>query len=209
MVSNGKRKLKLQVQMSVDGYVGRLSGELDWMTRDWDDKIKNFVNDLTDSVDTILLGRKMTDGFVTYWTDVVSRPDDLQYEFARKMVDKPKIVFTKTLNKSVWENTSLAKGNLAEEINNLKKQPGRDIIVYGGASFVSSLINNNLIDEYYLFINPAVIGSGITIFQTLDNNFKLDLVKSIGFECGIVLNHYKPKLNQTFDTHLQENSAKK
>lgn len=195
METPGIRKLKLQVQMSVDGFVGRPNGELDWMTWDWDDKIKNYVNELTDSVDTILLGRKMTDGFVSYWTDVVSRPDDPQYDFARKMVDKPKIVFTKTLNKSVWENTCLAKGNLAEEINNLKKQPGKDIIVYGGASFVSSLINGNLIDEYYLFINPAVIGSGLSIFQNMNGQFKLDLVKSIAFECGIVLNQYKPKLN--------------
>ena len=192
MMETGKRKLKLQVQMSVDGFVGRLSGELDWMTWDWDDKIKDYINELTDSVDTILMGRKMTDGFISYWTDVVSRPDDPQYDFARKMVDKTKIVFTKTLNKSVWENTSLAKGNLAEEISNLKKRPGKDIIVYGGASFVSSLVRNNLIDEYHLFINPVFIGNGLTIFQNLKNHLKLDLVKSIAFECGVVLNHYKP-----------------
>jgi dihydrofolate reductase len=192
MISNGKRKLKLQVQMTVNGFVGRLTGELDWMTMDWDEEIKNYVNELTDSVDTILLGRKMTDGFLSYWTDIVSRPDDPQYDFAKKMVDKPKIIFTKTLNKLVWENTSLAKGNLVEEINNLKKQPGNDIIVYGGAGFVSSLISNNLIDEYHLFINPVVIGNGMTIFQNINNQVKMDLVKSISFECGIIMNHYKP-----------------
>jgi dihydrofolate reductase len=192
MISNGKRKLKLQVQMTVNGFVGRLTGELDWMTMDWDEEIKNYVNELTDSVDTILLGRKMTDGFLSYWTDIVSRPDDPQYDFAKKMVDKPKIIFTKTLNKLVWENTSLAKGNLVEEINNLKKQPGNDIIVYGGAGFVSSLITNNLIDEYHLFINPVVIGNGMTIFQNINNQVKMDLVKSISFECGIIMNHYKP-----------------
>jgi dihydrofolate reductase len=192
MISNGKRKLKLQVQMTVNGFVGRLTGELDWMTMDWDEEIKNYVNELTDSVDTILLGRKMTDGFLSYWTDIVSRPDDPQYDFAKKMVDKPKIIFTKTLNKLVWENTSLAKGNLVEEINNLKKQPGNDIIVYGGAGFVSSLITNNLIDEYHLFINPVVIGNGMTIFQNVNNQVKMDLVKSISFECGIIMNHYKP-----------------
>jgi dihydrofolate reductase len=192
MISNGKRKLKLQVQMTVNGFVGRLTGELDWMTMDWDEEIKNYVNELTDSVDTILLGRKMTDGFLSYWTDIVSRPVDPPYDFAKKMVDKPKIIFTKTLNKLVWENTSLAKGNLVEEINNLKKQPGNDIIVYGGAGFVSSLISNNLIDEYHLFINPVVIGNGMTIFQNVNNQVKMDLVKSISFECGIIMNHYKP-----------------
>src|SRR6266705_7036629 len=107
------KKLKLQVQISVDGFVGGLNGELDWMTWNWDDKIKEYVNDLTDSVDTILLGRKMTDGFIAHWSDVVNnKPDDESYPIAKKLMDKPKFVFTKTLDKSPWENTntSLAKG---------------------------------------------------------------------------------------------------
>jgi dihydrofolate reductase len=91
------RKLKLQVQMTVDGFVGGPNGEMDWMSFNWDDKIQTYVNELTDSVDTILLGRKMTEGFISYWTDVVANPADPQYRFARKMVDKPKVVFTKRL----------------------------------------------------------------------------------------------------------------
>jgi len=71
--------------MSVDGFVGGPNGELDWMTWNWDDALKNFVNELTDSVDTILLGRKMTDGFVNHWTNIVkNRPDDGSYPFAKK-----------------------------------------------------------------------------------------------------------------------------
>jgi dihydrofolate reductase len=194
------RKLKLQVQMTVDGFVGGPNGELDWMSFNWDDKIQKYVNELTDSVDTILLGRKMTDGFISYWTDVVANPADPQYAFARKMVDKPKVVFTKTLDKSNWENTTIAKGDLAEEITKLKNKSSdqdggqvKDIIVYGGASFVSSLVKNNLIDEYHLFINPAAIGKGLSIFSTLNNKLNIKLVKSIGFDCGIVLNYYEPK----------------
>ena len=194
------RKLKLQVQMTVDGFVGGPNGELDWMSFNWDDKIQKYVNELTDSVDTILLGRKMTDGFISYWTDVVANPADPQYSFAREMVDKPKVVFTKTLDKSKWENTTIAKGDLAEEITKLKKNSSssdsgqvKDIIVYGGASFVSSLVKNNLIDEYHLFINPAAIGKGLSIFSTLNDQLNLKLVKNIGFGCGIVLNYYEPK----------------
>src|SRR5438552_11372130 len=135
------KKLKLQVQMSIDGFVGGPNGELDWMTWDWDDKIKEYVNDLTDLVDTILLGRKMTDGFIAKWSDVVkNKPEDESYALANELMDKSKIVFTKTLNESPWENTNttLATGELADEIKKLKADRGKDIIVYGGATFVSS-----------------------------------------------------------------------
>ena len=195
------RKLKLQMQMTVDGFVCGPNGTLGWMSFDWDDKIKDYVIALTDSVDTILLGRKMTDGFISYWTDIVTKPEDPQYEFARMMVDKPKVVFTKTLNKSKWENTEIAKGDLVEEITKLKKSPSslnsghpKDIIVYGGASFVTSLVGNNLIDEYNLFINPVSIGKGLSIFTLLDNKLNLKLLKSAAFDCGIVLNCYKPDI---------------
>ncbi len=197
MSANDKRKLKLQVQMTVDGFVCGPSGEQDWMNMNWDKKIMDYVNDLTDSVDTILLGRKMTEGFISYWTNV--KPDNPEYPFARKMVDKPKIVFSKTLEKSKWENTKIAKGNLVEEINALKNKSSKDparagsgIIVYGGATFVSSLIKNNLIDDYHLFINPSAIGKGLPIFKEINKNFNLKLVKSIAFDCGIVMNQYEP-----------------
>lgn len=190
------RKLKLQMQMSVDGFVGGLNGELDWMTWNWDDEIKNYVTELTDSVDTILLGRKMTDGFVHHWTNIVKNlPDDESYPFAKKMVEKPKIVFTKTLDQSDrmvagWENTRLAKDEIVGEVNKIKnEQSAKDIIVYGGAGFVTSLIKNNLIDEFHLFVNPAAIGKGLSIFEER-TNFKL--VRSIPFSCGIVVLHYEP-----------------
>src|SRR5439155_16983407 len=141
------RKLKLQMQISVDGYVAGPNGELDWMTWSHDDKIIKFINDLTDSSDTILHGRKMTDGFVNYWENVVNnQTDSPEYTFAKKMVDTSKVVFSKTLDTSKWNNTTLAKGDLADEIANLKNQNGKDIIVYGGAGFVSSLIKGEHID---------------------------------------------------------------
>jgi dihydrofolate reductase len=187
------RKLKLQVQMSVDGYIAGSNGEMDWMVWDWDDKLKRYVNELTEPVDTILLGRKMTDGFISYWSDVMSKPDDPFNAFAKKMIETPKVVFTKTLNKSQWVNTDIATGDLRDEINKLKSQNGRDMIVYGGATFDSSLIKAGLIDEFHLFINPAAIGNGLTIFKDLNEIQKFNLVKSIAFDCGIVLLHYQQR----------------
>jgi dihydrofolate reductase len=123
----------------------------------------------------------------------MTKPNDPEYAFAKKMIETPKVVFTKTLNKSKWVNTDIATGDLTEEINKLKRQNGKDIIVYGGASFDSSLIKAGLIDEFHLFINPAAIGNGMTIFKDLNEMQKFTLIKSIAFECGIVLLHYEAK----------------
>jgi len=122
------RKLKLQIQTTIDGYVARLNGDIDWMTFTPEEEFIRFCNSLIDSSDTILLGRKMTDDFVKYWERVLSKDPDIP--FAKKMVNTPKIVFSRTLEKSIWTNTILATGNLTEEINNLKNQKGKDIIVY-------------------------------------------------------------------------------
>jgi RibD C-terminal domain len=94
------RKLKLQVQMSVDSYIAGPKGEMDWIISNWDDKLKKYVFELTEPVDTIVLGRKMTDGFISYWSDVMTKPYDPSYAFAKKMIETPKVVFTKTLKKS-------------------------------------------------------------------------------------------------------------
>jgi dihydrofolate reductase len=187
------RKLKLQVQMTVDGYVAGPKGELDWMVWNWDNKLKAYVNELTEPVETILLGRKMTDGFISHWSNVLTKPADPDYASAKKFIDTPKIVFTKTINKSRWVNTTLAKGDYIDEIKKLKNAKGSDIIVYGGATFVSSLIKARLIDEYHLFVNPIAIGIGMTIFKNLDDRLNLTLVKSIAFDCGIVVLNYVPK----------------
>ena len=191
----GLRKLKLQVQMSIDGCIAGPNGEMDWMVGLQDDKINKYENELTESIDTILLGRKMADGFISYWSDVINKPDDPWYAFAKKMIEIPKVVFTKTLNKSKWINTEIATGDLTDEIIKLKSREGKDMVVYGGASFDSSLIKLGLIDEFLLFINPVAIGNGMTIFKDLNEIQKFNLVKSIAFDSGEVLLHYEPRIN--------------
>ena len=186
------RKLKLQMQITVDGFVAGPNGELDWMTWDQDDQLIEQITSITDSSDTILMGRKMTDGFINYWTSVLKNPESPEYAFARKMVDIPKVVFTKTLAESTWPNTVLAQGDLVEEVTQRKNQPGKDLLVYGGAGFVSSLIKHNLIDEYYLFVNPVAIGSGMTIFREFGGQFRLKQVEATPYGCGITVHKYLP-----------------
>jgi len=184
------RKLKLQMQVTVDGYVAGPEGQLDWMTFDMDAGLLAFINHLTDTSDTILLGRKMTDGFVKYWEDVVTRKDSPEYDFAQKMVGLPKVVFSKTLQHVEGKNVRVEKGDLVDAVKQLKDQPGKDIVVYGGATFVSSLIEHGLIDEMNFFVNPVAIGRGMSVFK---GRTPLLLAASKAYPSGIVVNSYRPK----------------
>jgi len=187
------RKLKLQVQMTVDGYIAGPNGEMDFMAWDWDDKLKQYVTDITEPVDCIILGRKLAQGFIPHWAAVAANPDDPEFTSGKMFTNTPKVVFTKTLEKPEWNNTVLAKGDLVDEIVKLKKQDGKDIIAYGGATFVSALIKQGLIDEFHLFINPTAIGNGMTIFKELDSKQNLTFIKATSFDCGIVVLNYEPK----------------
>jgi dihydrofolate reductase len=194
------RQLKLQVQMTVDGFMAGPNGEMDFMVWKWDDGLINYVKEITEPVDCIVLGRKLAQGFIPYWATVASDPGHEEFTAGKKFTDTNKVVFTKTLDNAEpstmgWHNTVLAKGDLADEIATLKNQHGKDIIAYGGATFVSALIKYGLIDEFHLFINPTAIGNGMTIFNELDSKQNLVLVKSSAFDCGIVVLNYEPKRN--------------
>ena len=148
--------------------------------------------------DTILIGRKLAVDDIPYWQDTFKRPDDPMHEVAERIVPMKKVVFTKTMSSSdpqvgTWNNTVLATGNLVDEVNKLKQQNGKDIMVYGGSSFVSVLIKEGLIDEFHLFVNPVVLGHGEPIFNGLTNYKQLQLKHSIVYPCGIVLLQYEPK----------------
>jgi dihydrofolate reductase len=190
------RKVKLQMQMTINGYVAGPNGENDWMTWNPDDELIAFMNSLLDASDTLLIGRKLvTDGFIKFWEDALNK--NPVPPFAKRIVDMQKIVFTKTLDKSTWNNTTLAKGNLAEEITNLKKKSGKDILVFGGAGFVSSLIKEGLIDEYHLIINPTAMPDGMTIFSSLDRIRKFSSTQAKLYPGGKIVLSYKPRLGDS------------
>lgn len=181
------RKLKLQMQITIDGFVAGPGGELDWMTDfDQDKQLGPFVDDMADTSDTILLGRKMAPGFVSFWEGASTKPGML-YDFAQKMVRTPKIVFSRTVRHFDGQNVRVESGDLIEAVNQLKRQPGKDLLVYGGAGFVSSLIQHNLIDELNLFINTVAIGEGLRIFPARRT---LVLKRSSAYPSGIVVNTY-------------------
>jgi dihydrofolate reductase len=183
------RKLKLQMNMTIDGFVGGVNGEQDWLERNQDSEfIKLYQKDIVDSADTLLLGRKMTDVFISHWESQYDNPNAV---FARKLVDISKIVFSKTITTITGKNVRVENGDLVTIINQLKREKGKDILVYGGASFVSSLVKHNLIDEYNFFIHRTAIGNGLKIFTDAT---KLKLISSKSFECGVVANQYKPEL---------------
>ena len=183
------RKVKLQMQLSIDGFVAGPNGEMDWMVWNWDAALMQYVKALTDPVDTILLGRVLAQGFIPHWAAAAASPEAADFE--HKMDQTHKVVFTKTLENNEWSNTDLAKGNLAEEIAALKRMSGKDIIVYGGSNFVSNLIKAGLIDEYHFFINPSILGRGMPIFQEAVDRSTLNLVHAKSFECGIAVLCYQ------------------
>jgi len=187
------RQLKLQMQVTLDGFNSTgPNDEQQWVT--WDlEGIKHYVIDLLDSSDTIIIGRKLAVDYIPYWEDVFNKPDDPMYEFATRIVDARKVVFTKTLKQSVWNRTELAKGDLTDEINKLKNQPGKDIIVYGGSSFVAALVSQGLIDEFHFFLNPIAIGKGASAFEELQSWQPLELKKTITCSSGLVILYYDKK----------------
>ena len=196
-------KLILEIQTSLDGFMASTDGNTNWMLWNWgpewiwDIELQEYHNALTLSTDCILISRHMAEeGFIAHWQSVAMNSNSPQYTFARHITDTPKVVFSKTLDKTKpipggWDNTDIVAGDFVNAINKLKQHYPNNILVYGGASFVSSLIKADLIDEFHILVNPVVIGSGLAIFNTLDHIQNMTLIKSKSFSCGIVLLQYK------------------
>ncbi|MFA6505776.1 MAG: dihydrofolate reductase family protein [Treponemataceae bacterium] len=181
------RTIKLQVQISVDGFMAGPGGEMDWMVWNWDDALNNYVTGIMKNIDLILLGRKLAEGFIPHWEKVASDAANPENASGKVFSDTKKIVFSKSLTASPWKNTVVNNGDLVREIEALKRTEGGDIFVYGGSAFVRALTGANLIDEYHLFINPNAMGGGLKVF---DSRIGLKLEDTIRFECGIVVLKY-------------------
>lgn len=195
------RKLKLQIQLTIDGFMAGENGEMDWMEWNWDSDLNRFVAEFTRAVDCVVLGRKLAEGFIPHWAGVAADAQNPDYEAGKKFTGTKKIVFSKTLSNSSpevssWQNAVVFNGDLASEIARLKSLEGGDIVAYGGVQFVSSLINSGLVDEYYFFVNPAAIGKGMSPFKSIPVNLNLQCKASTAFRCGIIVNTYIPKTKQ-------------
>ena len=190
-------KLILQMQMSVDGYMSA-DTDIDWQVWDWSDpwtwdkRLKRRFNAVFDTVGCILLSRKMAEqGYIDHWERVARHhASDPDYAFARKVVQSRKVVLTDKLPSSRWERTVVARGGMEQEVSALKRLTEGDIIAFGGAGLASALVAAGLVDEFQLFVNPAAVGAGRSIFGQRPDGLKLQLLEAAAYDCGIVVNRY-------------------
>ncbi|MBF5001528.1 dihydrofolate reductase family protein [Nocardia sp. BSTN01] len=190
-------KLIAQMQMSVDGRVSASDPSLSWQLWEWDENwdwdvdLKLVFNAIFASIGAILLSRPMIEeGYLDHWTGTARRFEhDPSYDFARRIVEVPKIVLTDKLSVSRWERTTIARGGIPSAIERLKSESTDDIITFGGTGFVSTLIASGVVDELQLFINPVAVGNGGSIFADRDS-IALRLLQSDSFSCGMVVNRY-------------------
>lgn len=181
-------KLQLQMNISLDGFVGDSEGKLDWMLPEADPRQVEFLKKITDRTGIIVLGRKMAVESIPHWEKVArSTENNPEVEFAKFFVKTPKVIFSKTIKTFTGENTVVENGDTKDHLNKLKAQSQKDLIVYGGAGFVSSLIEQKLIDKLNLFVHPVSLGNGLPIFK-IKHKFKM--LTSKGYENGIVLNQF-------------------
>jgi dihydrofolate reductase len=183
------RKVIYSMFVSLDGFIAGPNNELDWHIID--EELHRFVNDQERTRGTFLYGRRMYD-VMSYWQTADTNPANPAYviEYAHIWQSIPKIVFSKTL-KQVGPNARLIEGNIAEEIAQLKKQPGKDMTV-GGANIASTFMQLGLIDEYQSYIHPVVLGNGTPMFPSLANKINLKLIETRTFGSGVVFLRYRP-----------------
>ena len=178
-------RLKLQMQISVDGFNPEGSDE----NTSWDEE-REYSLDLLRGANVIALGSKTAAEFIPYWDEVAEDPDNSWQEVAKLISQARKLVFSSSTDHPDWSNSVIETGDVADAINRLKGENAKDIIVYGGVSFVKSLIRRHLVDEFHLFVNPVALGDGRSVFSDLGSLLRLELKKSIGFKSGRVLLHY-------------------
>lgn len=173
------RKVRLSMNVTLDGYVAGPNGELDWLFPNVTPAQQASVTEFLREMDTILIGH------TTYLEQAAFWPTQTG-EMATLMNSHAKVVFSSRLGALEWNRSRLAVSDVAQEIARLKREPGRDIYVTGGAQLAQSLSQRGLIDEYNLTIHPLVLGSGMPLFQEPSEQIALTLVNTIPFETGAI-----------------------
>jgi dihydrofolate reductase len=173
---------------TLDGYFEGPKREIDW--HHVDEEFNQFAIEQLNNVDTLLFGRVTYELMAMYWpTEQAIKDDPI---VANKMNSLKKIVFSKTLSHADWQNTRLIKNNFVEEIAKLKRQPGKDMFIFGSSDLSVSFVPYNLIDEYRIMVNPVFLGSGKTFLKGIQNRIELKLMKTKLFKSGNVLIYYEP-----------------
>jgi dihydrofolate reductase len=187
------RKVILFMHISLDGMACGPHDEMDWTTMD-DDSIGEFlIPDLQKTVDTMLVGRILYQGFEQFWPTVPKNPKSSPalVEFANWMADTPKIVFSNTLKDVKWKNSRLAHTDPVSTVHQLKKESGGDMVIFGGASLAAHFVNNNLVDEFRIKLEPVVLGQGKSLFQGIPERRRLKLINSKTFSSGVAGLYYE------------------
>lgn len=179
------RRIILQMMMTVDGYLSGPNGELDWMISPDKDRERNHLV-LLDTVDTALIGHGVYEEMARYWPTASGA-------IAEKVNAIPKLVFTEAPEKLEWSNASslVIDHNLVEKVEQLKKQKGKDMVLYGGVRLAQSFARFNLIDEYQLTVYPIALGSGKPLFGELKDRLNLKLVKAEPYASGAMMVQYR------------------
>jgi len=185
------RKLVLFMHTSLDGFTTDSKGKMDWINVD--EEMFDYAGLRTRESDTALYGRGTYQIMESYWPTAADNPNatkhDLEHSAWYNHVQK--IVVSKTLKDSDLKNAKVISENLAVEIRKLKEGTGKEIIMFGSPTLAHTLTEENLIDDYWLFVNPILLGEGLPLFNSLKHTINLKLLANETFTSGVVCLHYE------------------
>lgn len=187
------RKLILSANITLDGYMAGEYGELDWHFSHWNGELMECALEQLRGIDTILVGRVAYESMSAHWphAEKNKRNSASEAEFARTMNRLQKIVFSKTLSRTSWNNSLLMDEINPVKIQEMKKQQGKDMIIWGGVTIASAFLEKKLFDEYRISIAPIVIGKGISISKEITKGLRLKLLHTRVFSNGVVTMTYR------------------
>ena len=163
---------------------------MDWIK--FDDQMFDFVKTFTDNADTALYGRKTWEMMDRYWPSAADKPDatthDKEHSVWYNSVDK--IILSNTMMGQIADKTIFIGGDITGKVKQLRQKDGKDILIFGSPSVVRELMKENLIDDYWLFVNPVILGQGISIFSRLDKRIELIHRTTKSFSCGVTAIHF-------------------
>ncbi|MES2652065.1 MAG: dihydrofolate reductase family protein [Bacteroidota bacterium] len=187
------RNLIFFMHTSLDGFVAGLNGEMDWIKVD--EEIFDFVVPMTDKADAALYGRVTYEMMQNYWPTAGEHPNASKHdkEHSAWYNKVAKIVLSKTLSEEGLDNTTVISDKLAANINKIKEKDGKNILIFGSPRASHSLLSQDLIDEFWLFVNPVLLGQGIPLFKGVTEATKLKLLETKTFSCGVIALHYEKR----------------